>query len=137
MRENATKLAQNSILTTFMIPHRRAPDHQNHRGKRPLDRSAGPCPARIPDALAPIAYLSAGMRLSWRLQPHGLMGRDLGFIMRLPSRSRIKHLPFELDADALGPYVYGRFDGQTNQLENAIIAEGRREQLRVTSVDAL
>ena len=33
--------------------------------------------------------------------------------------------------------MYGRFDAQANQLENAIIAEGRRERLRVVSVDAL
>jgi hypothetical protein len=38
---------------------------------------------------------------------------------------------------ALGLYVYGRFDADTNQLENAIIAENRRQQLRVVSVDAL
>jgi len=38
---------------------------------------------------------------------------------------------------AVGLYVYGRFDAETSQLENAIIAEGRNEQLRVASVDAL
>jgi hypothetical protein len=37
----------------------------------------------------------------------------------------------------LGLYVYGRFDAGTNQLENAIIVEGRREHLRVVSVEAL
>jgi hypothetical protein len=39
--------------------------------------------------------------------------------------------------DALGLYVYGRLDTKTNQLENSIIVEGRREQLRLVSVDAL
>lgn len=38
---------------------------------------------------------------------------------------------------ALGLYVYGRFDSFTNQLENAIIVENRRERLRVVSVPAL
>jgi negative regulator of replication initiation len=56
----------------------------------------------------------------------------LGYINRLISEEQIKNL-----SNALGLYVYGRFDAQTNQLENAIIVEGRRERLRVTSVDAL
>jgi len=36
-----------------------------------------------------------------------------------------------------GLYVFGRFDQGTNQLENAVIAEGLREQIRVVSVGAL
>lgn len=56
----------------------------------------------------------------------------LGYINSLVSEGRIKN-----PADALGLYVYGRFDAQTNQLENAIIVEGRRERLRVVSVEAL
>lgn len=38
---------------------------------------------------------------------------------------------------ALGIYVYGRFDAHTSQLDHAIVAENRREKLRVVSVDAL
>jgi hypothetical protein len=38
---------------------------------------------------------------------------------------------------AVGLYVYGRFDSNTNQLENAITIENRQNQLRVVSVDAL
>jgi negative regulator of replication initiation len=34
-------------------------------------------------------------------------------------------------------YVYGRFDAKASQLENAIVAEGRREKLRVVGVNAL
>ncbi len=56
----------------------------------------------------------------------------LGYINSLISEGKI-HNP----SDVLGLYVYGRFDAQTNQLENAIIVEGRREHLRVVSVDAL
>jgi hypothetical protein len=56
----------------------------------------------------------------------------LGYINSLISEGRIKS-----PADVLGLYVYGRFDAQANQLENAIIVEGRRERLRVVSVDAL
>jgi hypothetical protein len=56
----------------------------------------------------------------------------LGYINSLVSEGRIKG-----PANAIGLYVYGRFDAQTNQLENAITVEGRREGLRVVSVDAL
>jgi len=56
----------------------------------------------------------------------------LGYINALVSEGQI-----ESPSNVLGLYVYGRFDAQTNQLENAIIAEGRRERLRVISVDAL
>lgn len=56
----------------------------------------------------------------------------LGYINRLVSDGQIKH-----SKKALGLYVYGRFDADSNQLENAIIAEGRQDQLRVMSVDAL
>lgn len=56
----------------------------------------------------------------------------LGYINSLVSEGRIKD-----PSNALGLYVYGRFDAQTNQLENAIIVEGRRERLRVVSVEAL
>lgn len=56
----------------------------------------------------------------------------LGYINSLVSEGRIKDA-----TTALGLYVYGRFDTQTNQLENAITVEGRRERLRVASVDAL
>jgi negative regulator of replication initiation len=56
----------------------------------------------------------------------------LGYINDLVSEGHIKKL-----SDALGLYVYGRLDAQANQLENAIIAEGWRERLRVIHVDAL
>lgn len=56
----------------------------------------------------------------------------LGYINALVSEGRIQQ-----PNDTLGLYVYGRFDAHTNQLENAIKAEGRREKLRVASVDAL
>lgn len=56
----------------------------------------------------------------------------LGYINSLVSEGQIEN-----PSNALGLYVYGRFDAQTSQLENAIIAEGRRERLRVISVDAL
>jgi len=56
----------------------------------------------------------------------------LGYINSLISEGQIKS-----PTDVLGLYVYGRFDAQANQLENAIIAEGRRERLRVVSVDGL
>ena len=39
--------------------------------------------------------------------------------------------------EALGLYVYGRFDSGANQLEKSIIAEGRQEHLRVASVETL
>jgi len=56
----------------------------------------------------------------------------LDYINALVSEGRIKS-----PADSLGLYVYGRFDAQTSQLENAIIVEGRRDRLRVVSVSAL
>lgn len=56
----------------------------------------------------------------------------LGYINELVSERRI-----ESRDRALGLYVYGRFDSETNQLENTIIAENRRESLRVVSVPAL
>lgn len=56
----------------------------------------------------------------------------LGYINALVSDGQIAS-----PSDALGLYVYGRFDAGTNQLENAIVAEGRRQQLRLISVDAL
>jgi hypothetical protein len=40
-------------------------------------------------------------------------------------------------SSTLGLYVYGRFDTKSTQLENAIIVEGRREKLRLVSVEAL
>lgn len=56
----------------------------------------------------------------------------LGYINALVSEGQIIST-----TNALGLYVYGRFDAATSQLENAIIVEGRREQLRVVSVQAL
>ncbi|MGB1251231.1 MAG: hypothetical protein ACPG8W_11490 [Candidatus Promineifilaceae bacterium] len=56
----------------------------------------------------------------------------LGYINSLVSEKRIKK-----PEQALGLYIYGRFDSATNQLENAIIVEGRREKLRVISAEAL
>ena len=56
----------------------------------------------------------------------------LGYINALVSAGQI-----ERPDQATGLYVYGRFDAATSQLEKAIIAEGRQEQLRVASVDAL
>jgi len=56
----------------------------------------------------------------------------LGYINDLVSAGQL-----ERSSEALGLYVYGRFDAGTSQLENAIIAERRQEQLRVVSVDAL
>jgi len=56
----------------------------------------------------------------------------LGYINALVSAGQI-----ERPNQAIGLYVYGRFDAGTSQLEKAIIAEGRQEQLRVASVDAL
>lgn len=56
----------------------------------------------------------------------------LGYINALVSEGQLEN-----PSNALGLYIYGRFDAQTSQLENAIIAEGRREHLRVISVDAL
>ncbi len=56
----------------------------------------------------------------------------LGYINALISDRRI-----EDSTKALGLYVYGRYDTQAHQLENAIVAEGRRERLRVIGVRAL
>lgn len=56
----------------------------------------------------------------------------LGYINTLVSERRIPGRD-----KALGLYVYGRFDRQTSQLENAIAVENRRDQLRVVSVPAL
>jgi hypothetical protein len=56
----------------------------------------------------------------------------LGYINALVSAGQI-----ERPDQAIGLYIYGRFDAATSQLEKAIIAEGRQEQLRVASVDAL
>lgn len=56
----------------------------------------------------------------------------LGYINSLVSEGRI----YKPDK-CLGIYVYGRFDTKASQLENAIIAEGRRETLRVVGVNAL
>ncbi len=56
----------------------------------------------------------------------------LGYINSLISERQIK------DKDkALGLYVYGRYDTQTSQLENAIVAEKRSNDLRVIGVEAL
>ena len=56
----------------------------------------------------------------------------LGYINSLISEGQVK------DVDrVLGLYVYGRYDTQTNQLENTIIAEKRRDSLRVIGVEAL
>ena len=56
----------------------------------------------------------------------------LGYINDLVSAGQL-----ERPDQAIGLYVYGRFDAATSQLEKAIIAEGRQEQLRVAGVDAL
>lgn len=56
----------------------------------------------------------------------------LGYINTLVSERRISSRD-----KAIGLYVYGRFDRQTSQLENAITVENRRDQLRVVSVPAL
>lgn len=56
----------------------------------------------------------------------------LGYINSLVSDGRIKS-----GGEAIGLYIYGRFDSQTSQLENAITVENRRNQLRVVSVSAL
>ena len=56
----------------------------------------------------------------------------LGYINDLVSEGVLERAD-----QAVGLYVYGRFDAETSQLENAIVAEGRNEQLRVASVDAL
>jgi hypothetical protein len=56
----------------------------------------------------------------------------LGYINSLVSDGVISD-----PSSALGLYVMGRFDADTNQLENAIIVEGRRERLRLVSVPSL
>jgi hypothetical protein len=56
----------------------------------------------------------------------------LGYINDLVSAGRIKQT-----SQTLGLYVYGRFDAGASQLENAIIAERRQDQLRVASVEAI
>jgi len=56
----------------------------------------------------------------------------LGYINELISAGQIMHLE-----QTLGLYVYGRLDAKAGQLEKAIVAEKRQEQLRVSSVDAL
>lgn len=56
----------------------------------------------------------------------------LGYINSLVSDGRVNSTN-----SAIGLYVYGRFDSHTNQLENAIAIENRRNQLRVVSVPAL
>lgn len=56
----------------------------------------------------------------------------LGYINDLVSAGKIQR-----PDQAIGLYVYGRFDAATSQLEKAVIAEGRQERLRVASVDAL
>lgn len=56
----------------------------------------------------------------------------LGYINALVSEGRIKD-----PLHTLGLYVYGRLDSHTGQLENAIMAEGRRDRLRVISINAL
>ena len=56
----------------------------------------------------------------------------LGYINSLVSDGRVKST-----SKVIGLYVYGRFDNNTNQLENAIAIENRRNQLRVISVPAL
>lgn len=56
----------------------------------------------------------------------------LGYINDLVSAGQL-----ERPNQAIGLYVYGRFDAATSQLEKAIVAEGRQEQLRVAGVDAL
>jgi negative regulator of replication initiation len=56
----------------------------------------------------------------------------LGYINNLISEGQLQN-----PNNVLGLYVYGRFDAQTTQLENAISVEGRRERLRVVSVEAL
>ena len=56
----------------------------------------------------------------------------LGYINDLVSAGQI-----DRPKQAIGLYIYGRFDAGTSQLEKAIIAEGRHERLRVASIDAL
>ena len=56
----------------------------------------------------------------------------LGYINSLISEGRINDID-----KVLGLYIYGRYDIQANQLENTIIAEKRRDSLRVVGIDAL
>ena len=56
----------------------------------------------------------------------------LGYINSLISEGQIKDID-----KVLGLYVYGRYGTQTGQLENTIIAEKRRDSLRVIGVEAL
>lgn len=56
----------------------------------------------------------------------------LGYINSLVSAGTI-----EDRFRTLGLYIYGRFDAQTSQLENAIRAERREQELRVISAEAL
>jgi len=56
----------------------------------------------------------------------------LGYINSLISEGKIKDID-----KVLGLYIYGRYDTQTNQIENAIVAEKRRDSLRVIGVEAL
>ncbi|MBI2957186.1 MAG: EVE domain-containing protein [Acidobacteria bacterium] len=56
----------------------------------------------------------------------------LGYINGLVSERKIAD-----PNDAIGLYVYGAFDAEATQLENAIRVERRQEQLRVVSADAL
>jgi hypothetical protein len=56
----------------------------------------------------------------------------LGYINDLVSAGRLENAD-----QAIGLYVYGRFDAATSQLEKAIVFEKRQERLRVASVDAL
>ncbi len=58
--------------------------------------------------------------------------RLLNYIDELISEKQIPE-----KAKRLGLYIVGRTDPDIRQLENAIIAEGRGEQLRVVSVDSL
>lgn len=56
----------------------------------------------------------------------------LGYINSLVSDGKVTGTE-----KVVGLYVYGRFDANTNQLENAIAIENRRNQMRVVSVPAL
>lgn len=56
----------------------------------------------------------------------------LGYINSLVSDGFVKDR-----SKAIGLYIYGRFDQDSNQMENAIEAEHLRNQLRVVSVPAL
>jgi len=56
----------------------------------------------------------------------------VGYVDELISEKRISSWD-----DALGLYVIGRADPEIRQLENAILAEKRTHQLRVTSIESL